>query len=331
MKHFIRNAGIFILLICMVFSVFVGCASSPETEGDISSSSEWMKDVAGETKLSSISIPGTHDTCTNHVGMSYIFQCQDTDVATQLRNGYRYLDMRLALSGKGDKQTLILKHNFSKCKKIGSLFSRALTLNDVLADVYSFLEEHPTETVIMCMKAENGKDDVVEVQKILYDAIGKNEDVWYLSNKIPTLDEVRGKIVLATRFEDKMNVGDSRSGMHFYWDDQGDRTIVDVPYAESSVNDTETLFVQDRYNYAVSDKINAITKSFEGCQASDESFFLNFTSTSGSGKVGHPKKYAKSINAYLNSYEWKANTCYGIVIVDFATRDIAENIYKTNY
>ena len=245
MKHFKRNAGIFILLICMVFSVFVGCASSPETEGDISSSSEWMKDVAGETKLSSISIPGTHDTCTNHVGMSYIFQCQDTDIATQLRNGYRYLDMRLALSGKGDKQTLILKHNFSKCKKTGSLFSRrdfsntskrrpsnffprALTLNDVLADVYSFLEEHPTETVIMCMKAENGKDDVAEVQKILYDAIGKNEDVWYLSNKIPTLDEVRGKIVLATRFEDKMNVGDSRSGMHFYWDDQGDRTIVDV-------------------------------------------------------------------------------------------------------
>lgn len=240
------------------------------------------------------------------------------------------MDMRLVLDGEGEEQTLILKHNFSKCKKNGSLFAKALTLSDVLRDVYAFLEENPTETVIMCMKAENGKDDVAEVQKLLYKQIDANADMWYLANEIPTLDEVRGKIVLATRFEDKMGVGESRSGLHFYWEDQGDRTVVDVPYVLSMVNDTTSLWVQDRYNYDTADKLDAIVDNLENCQAADDTFSINFTSTSGSGKVGHPKKYASTINAYLLTYDWKENTCYGIVVVDFASDKLAKCIYDTN-
>ena len=154
--------------------------------------------------------------------------------------------------------------------------------------------------------------------------------MWYLANEIPTLDEARGKIVLATRFEDKMGVGESRSGLHFYWEDQGDRTVVDVPYVLSVVNDTTSLWVQDRYNYDTADKLDAIVDNLENCQATDDTFSINFTSTSGSGKVGHPKKYASTINEYLLSYDWKENTCYGIVVVDFASDKLAKCIYGTN-
>lgn len=329
MRYLKRKLGIFLLIFCMAFS-FLAATAPTEIMAEERSSADWMADVNGETMLSSMSIPGTHDTCTQYVGMSYIFKCQNTSVAEQLENGYRYLDMRLVLDGKGDKQTLILKHNFSKCKKSGWIFSKALSLEAVLSDVYAFLEAHPGETVIMCMKAESSKDDVAQVQKLLYDAIEENEDAWYLANEIPTLDEVRGKIVLATRFDDEMKLGDEKSGLHFYWEDQGDRTIVSQPYAESAINDETALSVQDRYNYDVSDKIDAIETSLENSQASDDCFFLNFTSTSGSGKVGHPKKYAKKINAYLSDYDWEAGSCYGIVIVDFADRDLAEKIYGTN-
>lgn len=83
--------------------------------------------------------------------MSPIFQCQDTDIKTQLENGYRYLDMHLVL--KNDN--LILKHNFAKCKKESSIFSTPLTLDDVLEDIYTFLDKHPSETVIFCAKKEN--------------------------------------------------------------------------------------------------------------------------------------------------------------------------------
>ena len=183
----------------------------------------------------------------------------------------------------------------------------------------------------MCVKAENGKDDVARLQTLLYDAISANEGAWYLKNRIPTLDEVRGKIVLATRFDDLLGLGEEKSGLHFYWEDQGDRSILAVPHAQSPINDSEALFVQDRYNYAVQDKLDAIEHCLVNSQASEDSFFLNFCSTSGSGKVGHPNKYAESINEYLRAYDWDGSCCYGVVIVDFAVRDIAELIYNTNY
>lgn len=318
------------LLVCMVLSVFAGITAPPAMAANISST-DWMETVPDETKLSNMSIPGTHDSCTQYVDMRYIFQCQDASVATQLIYGYRYLDMRLVLEQKHDQQTLVLKHSIARCKTSNSPFAGTLTLDDVLRDVSAFLDAHPTETVILCMKAENSKDDVAEIQKVLYETIGKDPERWYLKNEIPTLGEVRGKIVLATRFDDKLPVGFKRCGLYFGWADQGDRTVLSDPTANSVINDRETLCVQDRYNYDTDDKIDAIHTCLDNSRAAENTFFLNFTSTSGSGKVGHPKEYAKRINLDLYDYDWQAGTAYGVVIVDFAPKKIAEKIYQTNF
>ena len=318
------------LLVCMVLSVFAGITAPPAMAANISST-DWMETVPDETKLSNMSIPGTHDSCTQYVDMRYIFQCQDASVATQLIYGYRYLDMRLVLEQKHDQQTLVLKHSIARCKTSNSPFAGTLTLDDVLRDVSAFLDAHPTETVILCMKAENSKDDVAEIQKVLYQTIDKDPERWYLKNEIPTLGEVRGKIVLATRFDDKFPVGFERCGLYFGWADQGDRTVLSDPTANSVINGRETLCVQDRYNYDTDDKIDAIHTCLDNSQAAEDTFFLNFTSTSGSGAVGHPKGYAKDINLDLYAYEWEAGKAYGVVIVDFGPKKIAEKIYGTNF
>jgi len=318
------------LLMCMMVCVFAGLAAMPADAADVRAVN-WMENIPDETKLSSMSIPGTHDSCTQNVDMRYIFQCQDASIATQLKYGYRYLDMRLVLEKRSGQETLVLKHNIARCKVSDSPFSRTLTLADVLKDVYAFLDEHPNETVIMCMKAENSKDDVAAVQKALYEMIDQAPERWYLKNEIPTLGAVRGRIVLATRFDDKLQVGSDRCGLYFGWADQGDRTILDDPTAESVINGRETLCVQDRYNYDVGDKIAAIRTCLDSSRAADDTFFLNFTSTSGSGAVGHPKEYAKDINLDLYAYEWEAGKAYGVVIVDFGPKKIAEKIYGTNF
>ena len=103
------------LLVCMVLSVLAGITAPTAMAANISST-DWMETVPDETKLSNMSIPGTHDSCTQYVDMRYIFQCQDAGVATQLLYGYRYLDMRLVLEQKHDQQTLVLKHNIARCK-----------------------------------------------------------------------------------------------------------------------------------------------------------------------------------------------------------------------
>lgn len=318
------------LLMCMMVCVFAGLAAMPADAADVRAVN-WMENIPDETKLSSMSIPGTHDSCTQNVDMRYIFQCQDASIATQLKCGYRYLDMRLVLEKRSGQETLVLKHNIARCKVSDSPFARTLTLADVLKDVYAFLNEHPSETVIMCMKAENSKDDVAAVQKALYEMINQASERWYLKNEIPTLGAVRGRIVLATRFDDKLQVGSDRCGLYFGWADQGDRTVLTDPTAESVINGRETLCVQDRYNYDVGDKITAIRTCLDNSRAADDTFFLNFTSTSGSGAVGHPKEYAKDINLDLYAYEWEAGKAYGVVIVDFGPKKIAEKIYGTNF
>lgn len=318
------------LLVCMMVCVFAGLAATPAEAADVRAVN-WMENVPNETKLSNMSIPGTHDSCTQYVDMRYIFQCQDASIATQLKYGYRYLDMRLVLEKRSGQQTLVLKHNIARCKVSDSPFARTLTLADVLKDVYAFLDEHPSETVIMCMKAENSKDDVAAVQKALYEMIDQASEHWYLKNEIPTMGEVRGRIVLATRFDDKLQVSSDRCGLYFGWTDQGGRTVLTDPTADSVINGRETLCVQDRYNYDVDDKITAIRTCLDSSRAADDTFFLNFTSTSGSGAVGHPKEYAKDINLDLYAYEWEAGKAYGVVIVDFGPKKIAEKIYGTNF
>ena len=318
------------LLMCMMVCVFAGLAATPAEAADVRAVN-WMENVPDETKLSSMSIPGTHDSCTQNVDMRYIFQCQDVSIATQLKYGYRYLDMRLVLEKRSGQETLVLKHNIARCKVSDSPFSRTLTLADVLKDVYAFLDEHPSETVILCMKAENSKDDVAAVQRALYEMIDQAPEHWYLKNVIPTLGAVRGRIVLATRFDDKLQVGSDCCGLYFGWADQGDRTVLTDPTADSVINGREMLCVQDRYNYDVDDKITAIHTCLDSSRAADDTFFLNFTSTSGSGAVGHPKEYAKDINLDLYAYEWEAGKAYGVVIVDFGPKKIAEKIYGTNF
>lgn len=142
MKTIQRTLRIFIIL----FSMLISPVQVKEN-----TSSNWMEKISDETKLSVMSIPGTHDSATQYVSLSPIFQCQDTDIKTQLENGYRYLDIRLVL--KNDN--FVLKHNFAKCKKERSIFSTPLTLDDVLEDIYTFLDKHPSETVIFCAKKEN--------------------------------------------------------------------------------------------------------------------------------------------------------------------------------
>lgn len=49
------------------------------------------------------------------------------------------------------------------------------------------------------------------------------------------------------------------------------------------------------------------------------------------GKSATRKEYAKRINLDLYDYDWQAGTAYGVVIVDFAPKKIAEKIYQTNF
>ncbi len=295
---------------------------------------DWMGELSDDVYLSSVTIPGTHDSATAHIFPSFFLQCQSKEFKEQLEAGYRYLDIRLALDETDEGTKLKFIHAFGTCKKQASflnLFGDTLYLEDCLEDVYAFLDEHPDETVIFCVKAENGDDDVSVFESEFFKVLDRNPAKWYTKNEIPTLGDVRGKIVLATRFKDVNNEGENRTGLHFSWSEQNNTEAVADTQEVTMISEGNQLWVQDRYKYSTEMKWEAVKETFENCQASDEVFSLNFLSTSGDGKAGHPKKYARIINDNLLKYELNPQTCYGVVILDFAKEKYARHIFSANF
>lgn len=328
-----RNIKV-LLSLCMIFTLaltfampaFVNAAddSTPNKHYQ-----DWMSLIPDKTKISSISIPGTHDSATQYCTLPYCTSCQDTSMYEQLLNGYRYIDARLELNS--NKDGFIFTHGGFKCKESILPWAGNITFDKLCKDTYQFLKDNPTETVIFALKLENSNDDVATAQKLVLNEIKNNSDKWYTKNAIPTLGEVRGKIVLATRYDDALNVGDELHGLRFNWSDQGEKDVVDMPYALSMLNSNERLWVQDRYKYSVPNKFEAFKDGIENCQAGDDAIFINFLSLSGQGLIPHPKGNADSLNRMFKEMKLQNNTSYGIIVLDRADKEMAAKVFETNF
>lgn len=118
---------------------------------DRSEHPDWMARIPDEASLASLSIPGTHDTETFDLVGNTKYQCQNHDLRTQLRAGLRYFDIRGRLvideTAAGRDAPLV----------IGIFHAQVYTgytLQDVLLTFFEFLDQHPTEGIIMRLKQE---------------------------------------------------------------------------------------------------------------------------------------------------------------------------------
>ena len=168
----------------------------------------WMASIPGDVPISEINIPATHDSASNSVKGEYFIkkygECQSWTIKEQLDNGIRAFDMRLVwYKHSSDDKTwrdMILVHNYFEClDESGSI----LDFTDVLDTCQEFLAAHPDETVVMLI-ATDGSDDDKTLAKQLFRQMreelhpSKEGKIRYYEagDKIPTLDEVRGCIVL---------------------------------------------------------------------------------------------------------------------------------------
>lgn len=95
--------------------------------------SQWMSFLSDETAIRNIVIPGSHDA--GSVTMPSAAETQNSYIRTQLLYGVRYFDIRVQKKARG----LVIFHG----PVSGQPFA------DVLESVKTFLEAHPSETVIL--------------------------------------------------------------------------------------------------------------------------------------------------------------------------------------
>ena len=299
----------------------------PLTETDrsaaIAGSADWMTDIPDSARLNTLAIPGTHDSATTYCQLAYVTKCQFKTIAEQLEAGFRYLDIRLGADG----EDLILMHGFTKCRTGAFFWNETLTLDTVLEDCYTFLKEHPTETILFSVKQEHGDESVKEFQGLLWRYLAAAPDYWLLTDSIPTLGEARGKLVLLRRYEDEAKLG-KEAGISFLWDHQGGHDDVSL-HTVSRFNETYTLWVQDRYEYDTEDKWFAFTSGIVASSTKDGAAAVQFLSTKGTFVQGHPYAFAKKLNARLAAATLLPSDC-GWIILDFGTAELAQKIYSMN-
>ncbi|KAK0657274.1 PLC-like phosphodiesterase [Cercophora newfieldiana] len=155
----------------------------------------WMSSLPDSLPLSALSIPGTHNSPTHYTALPTV-RCQAVSVRAQLANGIRFLDIRVSCDP--NSSDLALVHSAFPISLSGTKY-----FHDLLATVYAFLDENPSETILMSIKREGtGKGSDQLLSQYLADRYFGGDDTrrWYTAPRIPSLGEARGRVVLLRRF-----------------------------------------------------------------------------------------------------------------------------------
>lgn len=290
----------------------------------------WMKYVDDSKYLDELSIPGTHDSGTCSVDndtepQSSQVKCQQDYIPTQLLEGIRYFDIRL---GKGDDPG-IDHGGFYLFKKDGNF----LHLSDVIGYFTTFLNENPSEALIMLVSRGNDEATDESVTTAFAKVLGDNPDLFYTSSRVPTLGEVRGKIVLLRRFR---LAGNSVSG-HTWgldlteWDDKAkdhsDSTTMCLVQDARGFEETDDagtkepyctkVYAQDKYKLTGTDKLSWVDNALKETtgrtrnmvdvvddggtkeQVLERCWSINYTSCTGLSHGGNPFTSARVVNEHL--------------------------------
>lgn len=158
----------------------------------------WMSTLPDTLPLSAISIPGTHNSHTHYRALPSV-RCQVVDIATQLANGIRFLDIRVQPVHATDptKKDLYLVHGAFPVSLTGPKY-----FAPVLQTCYTFLAAHPSETILLSLKREGvgSATDQHLAQLLEEHYIRPNASQWHTATTIPYLNAVRGKLVLVRRY-----------------------------------------------------------------------------------------------------------------------------------
>ena len=169
-----------------------------------------MSKINDNKKIILINIPGTHDSAAcnmNRISFS-LAKTQDLDILGQLKIGIRNFDIRVVQGSNedtSDNEDIICCHGICDCyvsPNFGD--NRKITYKSILLDIKRFLEENPSETVLIGTYRGRGSNFNVFIRayQIFHEYVG-NISITYRPDL--TLKEVRGKIINYTLIESEFD------------------------------------------------------------------------------------------------------------------------------
>lgn len=293
-------------MICAVCTVVLLLFAFLPTEMSRTNASDWMASLDDTAHLTSLTIPGTHDSGALYSIADVAGKCQSLSVAEQLKAGVRFFDIRLQLRG----DTLAVVHSY---------VDQLTGFEEVMDAMADFLRSHPTEFLLVSIKEDDEPRspsttfaDAVETMLARYD------DVFNPAQTLPqTVADARGTMTVIARY------ADAAVGIPAYhgWQDNTTFLLGD-------------LFVQDQYAVSgTAEKQDAVTSAFLEAENVPDTLALHFTScylTHGYPPISASVP-AKTLLPWLADYLRTQPDVRGVLLCDFMTSELAETIWRCNF
>lgn len=316
----------------------------------------WMSKLPDDMYLSEVNMPGTHDAGAARMllpagqALSATL-CHQLYLDEQLNAGVRVWDIRIDRASAKTEEDPNIIHGMSAiiCRnKNGNV----LELEEVMNTARDFLETHSGETIVMTLKGDGktvGSDEDVADQVLKY-IKDESYPIYKPSSndEIPTLGEVRGKIVFIRRLdlssEYKAQLETDSAGLSYSllnafgidgskWDDND---YSSYKYAQQ-VGQSK-LYVQDNYSEDDSTtKLQYFTGTIENATdnkltAGGANYLFNYSAAK--DNIRQPRE----INLLLMTEDLlnqpatdSERKTIGYVMTNYIDAKLAERIYMTNF
>jgi hypothetical protein len=304
--------------------------------------SKWMGYVLNDhpdIKLTQLTIPGTHDTATWTLSGGTInamsAKCQELDLATQLRDGIRFIDIRLVpkhndVTGKDDLTTY---HSSEPCN---------VWFSDIVSVCRDFLSANDTETIIMSIKNEHDDVSDTDFENALLPFIDNEKQangvdpLFYVQDAVPKLSESKGQVVLFRRY--KVPPGGNRRGINAVrgWPEDNKTTSPTTGNVPMMIQDVYKMATATQGDIKWSQHVNPFIAAAISSPDQVNTLWVNFASASGGG---YPITFADEVNPLMQQelekilqVQGSSLAAYrlGIIVMDFPTPRLIDALIGMN-
>ena len=310
-----------------------------------------MSNLPDDKKIILTNIPGSHDSAAYNMNIfwSILAKCQDLNIMEQLKIGVRKLDIRVARNNctfscglsqivTDNDLDVICCHGICDCYYINDAgVKKNLAYKDVLLDIKEFLQDNPTETIILTVDSGRGRgnpyNNVKRAAEIFDKLVG---DISINFNKNLTMGDVRGKIINVNYKTNQL----SYDGKPIFNSDiEGGTGLGEIHKKFVPEFTYETFKVDGKLKVReIEEFLKIYDLTFE---QAEEEFKINsmkypfLYSLSCTGEyesiAPFPKTQADIVNPFLLNYDLQKGNYYGWLNIDFIDADVAKKIIETNF
>lgn len=296
------------VILSVMFGLIIFCPVNAQGQNSGVHPQSWMAELPDSRGISTLSIPGTHNSGALHEPLMGTAACQSLTIKEQLESGVRFFDIRC----RHEDDRFSIYH--------GPVFQQ-LKFDQVQLWMCEFLRDHPQEVLIVSVKQESSpRNNTRRFEETFQEYLARAKGLYYSGEGIPRLEGARGQIILLKRFSAHDMIG-----------------IDATKWGHSGFFQGRQLYIQDRFKVAdIKGKWGLVEKAFEHCIHKENQGLLHLNYTSGyvQNALGIPNivKVSAPINQRLAAYlENRQESQLGCVVMDFITPKLSTAIYSLNF